>query len=207
VRRATVDDLPQLRPLWQVENLSVETLEKRLTEFQVALSPQGEIVAGVGLQLAEGQGCLHSEAIGWSDLADDIRAALWPRLEVVARNQGLIRLWTDLEAPFWKSVGFKKATQEMLASRPAAFAEPSSTSAWFHLPMRAAAVRDGEIEKQLAVLKAISQAETQQLVDRARIMKWIAMGLFTAVFAAFAVWVVYYVRLRSQLKRQPPKEW
>jgi N-acetylglutamate synthase-like GNAT family acetyltransferase len=199
VRRATVDDLPQLRSLWQMENLPVEVLEKRFTEFQVAQNDQGEIVATLGLQMADGEGRLHGEAIGWLDLADELRAHLWPRIETVARNQGLARVWTDLEAPFWKGVGFKKAGPETLARLPALFAQRQST--WLHLPLHAAEQRGDEIEKQLAVLKAMSQAETEQVLERARVLKWIAVGLITAVFAAFAVWVVYFARLRSRLRK------
>ena len=44
VRRATLDDLPALKPLWESMRFSVEDLEKRLTEFQVAENAQGEIV-------------------------------------------------------------------------------------------------------------------------------------------------------------------
>ncbi|MCX6904373.1 MAG: hypothetical protein NTW03_13020, partial [Verrucomicrobia bacterium] len=99
VRRATVEDLPQLRPLWQAADLPVEGLEKRFTEFQVAQTDQGEIVAAIGLQISEGQGRLHSEAIGWFDSADQLRAQIWPRLQSVARNQGLSRLWTSFDAP------------------------------------------------------------------------------------------------------------
>ena len=34
-RRATLDDLPALRPLWEAERLDAAALEKRLTEFQL----------------------------------------------------------------------------------------------------------------------------------------------------------------------------
>jgi N-acetylglutamate synthase-like GNAT family acetyltransferase len=205
VRRATVEDLPQLRLLWQMESLPVEVLEKRFTEFQVALNEQGEVVAGIGLQAAEEQGCLHSEAIGWPDVADTLRERLWPRLEGLARNQGLARLWTHLEAPFWKGVGFKKAGDDTLASLPAAFIGGAST--WLHLPLRSAETGQDEIEKHLAVLKAMSHAETERLMERARLLKWIAMTLITVVFAGFAVWVVYYAVLRSRRKRQQRRDW
>jgi N-acetylglutamate synthase-like GNAT family acetyltransferase len=205
VRRATVEDLPQLRSLWQMEDLPVETLEKRFTEFQVALNEQGEVVGALGLQIAEGQGRLHSEAIGWFDVADEMRAQIWPRLETLARNQGLTRLWTDSEAPFWKSLGFKKAAEPTSALLPQTFAE--SHSQWLHLPLRSSEAGADDIEKQIAVLRAVSQAETQQLMDKARVLKWVAMILFTAIFGAFAVWVVYYARLRSRLKNRGRKEW
>jgi N-acetylglutamate synthase-like GNAT family acetyltransferase len=200
VRRATVEDLPQLRTLWQMENLPSDSLEKRFTEFQVAQNDQGEIVAAIGLQMSEGQGRLHSEAIGWADLAEDLRAQLWPRLEAVARNQGLGRLWTALDAPFWKGIGFKKVQAEMLELLPAAFAEEGAS--WLALPLRAAGASPEDLEKQFAVLKAMSAAENEQLMERARLLKWIAMGLMATVFGAFAVGVVYYAWTRARLKKR-----
>jgi N-acetylglutamate synthase-like GNAT family acetyltransferase len=205
VRRATVEDVPQLRSLWEMESLPVETLEKRFTEFQVAENDQGQIVAALGLEIAPAQGRLHGEAIAWPDFADQLRTQLWSRLEVVARNQALIRVWTGLEAPFWKGMGFKKPSGELLGELPTIFEE--GPGQWLYLPLRATDAAGEEIDKQIAVLRAMSQAETEQLMERARVMKLIAMGLITIVFAAFAVWVVYYSRLRTRLKRRQNQDW
>ncbi len=208
VRRATVEDLPVLRSLWQTENLPVEVLEKRVTEFHVAQSEQGEVVASLGLQTAEGQGLLHAEAIGWPDLADELRAQLWPRVETMARSPTLSRLWTTLEAPFWKSIGFKKAGDQTLALLPPVFAADQTD--WLHLPLRSSRADSEEIDKHVAALRTISQAETERLMARARVLKWIAIGLITVVFAAFAAWVVYFVtyyfRRRSRVTRPGPRE-
>ena len=61
VRRATVEDLPKLVPLWQAEQLPWAGLEKRFKEFQVVEMPDGEVVAAVGLEIAGTEGRLHSE--------------------------------------------------------------------------------------------------------------------------------------------------
>src|SRR5687767_6620537 len=61
VRRATIDDLPKLAPLWREENLDVNDLEKRFKEFQVVEGPGGEIIGALGLQIAGQEGRLHSE--------------------------------------------------------------------------------------------------------------------------------------------------
>ena len=187
VRRATVEDLPQLRTLWQMENLPDAELEKRFTEFQVALDERG-------------QGKIHGEAIGRFDLADELRAAFWPRLEMVARNQGLSRVWTTQEAIFWRGLGFKKATAQNLAELPAGFAEENA--AWFTLPLRSSEAAASEVEKQLAALKLMSQAENERLLERAKVMKWIAMGVVALVFGLFAIWVVSFVRVRTLRRKR-----
>jgi hypothetical protein len=43
-------------------------------------------------------------------------------------------------------------------------------------------------------------------MDRAKLMKWIAMGLMTAVFGIFAVWVVRYAQLRARKNRLRKRE-
>lgn len=204
VRRATVDDLPQLRDLWQMEGFAVEDLEKQLTEHQVAHTPEGVVVAVIGFQTTEGQGRLHSEAIGWPDQADDLRTLLWRRIEGMARSLGVSRVWTTLEAPFWKSVGFKRLHEPLNLAPPAAW--PAAPGPWLVFPLRGEG-GDDEIAKHLAVLKAMSQAEHEQLMERAKWMKWIAMALMAAVFAAFSVWVVSYVRLRKRRPARGPREW
>ena len=43
IRRATIDDLPQLKALWEQEQLSAGELEKRFKEFQVVEGEGGEV--------------------------------------------------------------------------------------------------------------------------------------------------------------------
>jgi len=194
-RRATVEDLPQLRTLWEMENLPGEALEKRFTEFQIVDDGAGQVLAATGLQLLEGHGRIHSEAFAFEEEAEAMRALLWPRLETLARNQGLARLWTSLAAPFWKGVGFKKVTEQTLPLLPPAFAEEDA--AWLTMPLRAGGAGADEIDKLFAELKVVSQADQERLTARAKKMKVLAMILMVLVFAAFFVWVVmftYYKR-------------
>ena len=74
VRRATLDDLPALKPLWESMRFSVEDLEKRLTEFQIAENAQGEVVGTIGFRMAGRQGCVHSESYADFSVADVVRA-------------------------------------------------------------------------------------------------------------------------------------
>jgi len=67
IRRATVDDLPQLIELWQIENLPWQELERRLTEFQVADDGTGQVVGALGIQIAVRQANIHSEVFRRAD--------------------------------------------------------------------------------------------------------------------------------------------
>ena len=114
-RRATVDDLTTLRPLWESEGLPAEALAKRVSEFQLVEVPGGAILAALGLQIAGLEGRIHSEAFADPAQAEDLRARLHERILGVAKNHGLLRVWTQLATPFWHHAGLKSATPDVLA--------------------------------------------------------------------------------------------
>src|ERR1051325_4145281 len=101
VRRATLDDLGTLKPLWTSMRLPAAELEKRLTEFQVIEGPDGKIIGAIGFQLADRAARIHSEAFSDFGFADAARAAFWERVQNLASNHGVFRLWTQENAPFW----------------------------------------------------------------------------------------------------------
>src|SRR5215471_6744342 len=111
VRRATLDDLNQLIALWNGMQFPLEELSKRVTDFQVAVNPEGGLAGAVGLQIAERQGRVYNEAFADFAWADHIRPMLWERIQAVALNQGLLRLWTQETAPFWSHCGMVPAEQ------------------------------------------------------------------------------------------------
>src|SRR5260221_8194674 len=98
IRRATVEDVPKLVPLWQQENLPWQDLEKRFKEFQV-VAEGPEVLGAVGLQIAASEGQLHSEVFAHHEQADALREKLWERSKIVAANFGLVRLVTQLTTP------------------------------------------------------------------------------------------------------------
>src|SRR6516225_3162151 len=94
VRRATIEDLPALTRLWDSMNLAGAGLDRRLTEFQVVVDAIGTVVGTVGLQMLGKQALLHSEAFTDFAVADIVRPRLWDRLQMVAGNNGICRVWS-----------------------------------------------------------------------------------------------------------------
>jgi hypothetical protein len=94
VRRATVDDLGALTALWESMNFPLQTLEKRLTEFQIAEGPQGHIAGAFGFQINGRYGLIHSEAFSDFSTADEIRSLFWQRIQPLAMNHA-----TDFSRP------------------------------------------------------------------------------------------------------------
>src|SRR5208282_3588424 len=99
IRRATTDDFQSLRSLWNSMRLPADELERRLTEFQVIESADGQIAGAIGLQIIRQHALLHSEAYADFSVADEARQLVWERIQLIASHHGVFRLWTQENAP------------------------------------------------------------------------------------------------------------
>ena len=197
VRRATLDDIGQLTALWESMQYPTQELAKRVTEFQVAEDADGTVLGGVGLQIAERQGLIHSEAFGDFALADPLRQLLWDRINSVATNQGLLRLWTQEGAPFWNHSGLVKAEAEALEKLPAAWRGP--TSPWLTLKLRDDVETVMSADKEFAVFMQSEKQRTEQVFQRARTMKNIATLVAFALLVVIIAWAVRMFLRNPQL--------
>src|SRR3974390_2537241 len=117
IRRANVDDLPALKSLWRAARLPAEQQENRLTEFQVVESG-GQIAGAAGVQIIRQHARLHSEDYVDFSVADAARELFWQRLQTIAANHGVFRVWTQETSPFWTRWGFHPANDEALKRLP-----------------------------------------------------------------------------------------
>lgn len=179
VRRATLEDIDQLMALWQSMHLPADELAKRITEFQVAESAEQRVVGAVGLQLSDRQGRLHSEAFTDFALADSLRPQLWERVQAVAVNHGLVRLWTQEQAPFWSHCGLAKSNAEALAKLPAAWR--SLSGEWLTLKLKEDIEEVISADKEFALFMEAERQRTQRTFQQARILKFIATLIAVSV--------------------------
>ena len=177
-----------------------QELARRVTEFQIAVAGDGTVLGGVGLQIAERQGLVHSEAFGDFALADPLRQLLWDRLNAVATNQGLLRLWTQEQAPFWNHCGLVKADPEALQKLPAAWRGP--TSPWLTLKLRDDVETVLSADKEFAIFMQSEKQRTDQIHQRARLIKNIATSLAFALLVVVIVWAVRMFLRNPQLLRR-----
>ncbi len=192
VRRATLDDIGQLTALWNAMNFPAAELAKRPTEFQVTEGADGNLVGLVGLQIAERQGRIHSEAFKDFALADQLRPLLWERIHAVATNHGLLRLWTQEQAPFWNHCGLVKADAEALEKLPANWRGPSSD--WLTLKLREDIAAAISLDKEFALFKESEKQRTQRTFQQARILKMIATFIALALLVLVMAGAFYVVR-------------
>jgi N-acetylglutamate synthase-like GNAT family acetyltransferase len=197
VRRATLDDIGQLTAFWQSMHYPAEDLAKRVTEFQVAEGADGKLLGGVGLQIAERQGLVHSEAFGDFALAEHLRPLLWDRLHAVATNHGLLRIWTQEQAPFWNHCGLVKADAEALQKLPMLWRGP--TSGWLTLKLKDDVETVMSLDKEFALFMQSEKQRTERVFQQARVVKTIATLIALAVLIAVAAWGVSVFMRNPQL--------
>ncbi len=200
VRRATLDDLTPLTSLWQTMHFPHEELGKRVTEFQVAESADGQLLGAVGLQLAERHGRVHSEAFFDFAHADQLRALLWERIQSVARNHGLLRIWTREHAPFWNHCGLQSADSEALQKLPAAWR--GETADWRTLKLREDLETVMSLDKEFALFMESEKQRTQRAFYQARVLKLIAVVISLAVLALVLVGAFLIFKKNPNLLRR-----
>ncbi len=197
VRRATLDDIGQLTALWKLMHFSVEDLGKRITEFQVAEGNDGKLLGTLGLQIAERQGLIHSEAFGDFALAEELRPLLWERIQAVAANHGLLRLWTQEQAPFWNRCGLLKSDAETLTKLPACWR--GQTSSWLTLKLKEDVAAVISADKEFALFMASEKERTERAFRQARVLKFIATLIAVALLGVVIAGAVYLFRANPHL--------
>ena len=198
VRRATLDDIGPLMMLWQQMHFPAEELAKRITEFQVAESIDQKIVGAVGLQLADRQGRLHSEGFTDFALADQLRPAIWERLQSVAANHGLVRLWTQEQAPFWNHCGLAKADPEALEKLPAGW-RTSEKGPWMTLKLKDDIEEVISADKEFALFMQSERQRTERTFQQAKVLKFAATLIAIVVLLLIMAGAFYIIRRNPQL--------
>ena len=196
VRRATLDDIDQLMALWRSMHLPTDELAKRITEFQVAESENG-VVGAIGLQVMQRQGRLHSEAFTDFALADPVRPQLWERVQAVATNHGLVRLWTQEQAPFWNHCGLGKPDADAAEKLPAVWRP--LTGNWLTLKLKEDIEEVISADKEFAMFMEAERARTERTFQQARILKFIATLIAVSVLFLVMAGAFFVIRRNPQL--------
>ncbi len=197
-RRANLEDLPTLMALWQKAGLPGEQLEKFLTEFQVVPGDEGVILAAIGLQIAGDEALLHSEAVFVEGDADACRVALWTRMQIVVRNQGVVRLWTLEDAEFWRGL-FHPASSSEIAALKTPFADP--TASWYTLRLLDEVQMKKLVNEQLVLRGGSLDEDRAEFAEKVRKVKLVAYVVAAVVVGLLLVFAAYLFAHRETLQR------
>jgi N-acetylglutamate synthase-like GNAT family acetyltransferase len=193
VRRATVDDLGALKALWESMRIPLADLDKRLTEFQVAEGVDGKVVGTVGFQIFQRHGWIHSEAFSDFAVADEVRPLFWTRIQSLAMNHGVARLWTREHAPFWTHYGFQPAAAAALDKLPTGWDRSAPDWLTFQIKDEEALA---SVDKEFAMFMASEKQRTAQALAQAKNLKTIAtvVAFIVALGVLAAAAYLYFLR-------------
>jgi N-acetylglutamate synthase-like GNAT family acetyltransferase len=192
IRRATVDDLPALRSLWLAAHLPAEELEGRLTEFQV-VEADGVFAGALGVQILRQHARLHSEDYADFSVADAARERFWERVQKLAANLGVFRVWTQETSPFWLRWGFQPANVETLARLPDEW--KNLEGRWLTLELKSEDAINAALKNQLGDFLAAEKQQTAHVAEQARKIRTSLTIIFFAIgfiSIAFAVWLLLH---------------
>lgn len=196
LRRATIEDIDALARLWRACDLDVSGLERRLTEFHVALDDEQRLLGAIGLRLQGGEGCLHTEAYHDVEGMNVAREALLERVGKMADALGLHRMWTTLDLPALGERAFEEPDEESMEAFPREFGDWRQN--WRIALLRDPSAAPANLEKQLAMLTIQNRESSQQIVRSAKIVKGLMNGalilLAIAMVAMLAVLIQRYTR-------------
>jgi N-acetylglutamate synthase-like GNAT family acetyltransferase len=188
IRRATAEDLDALKVIWTSMRLPAEDLGRRLTEFQV-VEASGQVAGAIGFQIVRSAALLHSEGYADYSVADAARNLFWERIQKLAANHGVFRLWTQENSPFWLRWGFQPADSEALARLPDEW--KGSGEKWSTLELKNEAVITAALKNQFAGFMDDEKKRTAQVSAKARTINTIitvagfGIGIVSIGFAIY----------------------
>ncbi|MBG85879.1 MAG: hypothetical protein CMO80_03135 [Verrucomicrobiales bacterium] len=195
-RRATLDDLPVLRELWETERLPVEALDKRVTEFQVAHDANGTILAAIGFKRDGEHGLIHSEAFVDFGIADQLRELIWERFETLARNYALLRVWLQDDLMFWKEHGFDPASDEDLESMPESFG--AKENQWYSRVLREELFASAQAKQTEMMFRQAMAAEREKTERQVKNLKLVSAVVAFLLFIMVSIAAVYFFKYATR---------
>jgi N-acetylglutamate synthase-like GNAT family acetyltransferase len=194
IRRATVDDLPALKALWTTAQLPADDLENRLTEFQV-VEANGTFAGAVGVQITRQHLRFYAEDYTDFSVADAARELLWERIQKLAANHGVFRVWTQETSPFWTRWGFQPANLETLERLPEEW--KALEGHWLTLELKNEDAIKTALGTQFAGFMDDEKKQTAEVAARARQIR----TFFTVIF--FAIGIICFALAAYLLFRHP----
>jgi N-acetylglutamate synthase-like GNAT family acetyltransferase len=185
IRRATVDDLPALMSLWLAAQLPADKLKDRLTEFQI-VEADGKFAGALGVQIVRQHARLHSEDYADFAVADAARELFWERIQRLAANHGVFRVWMIEDSPFWIRWGFQPASAEILARLPDEW--KNLEGKWLTLELKNEDAINAALKDQFAGFMDAEKKSSAHIAERARQLKlFITIAGFGLFFISLVI--------------------
>ncbi len=149
--------------------LPADDLEKRLKEFQVVENADGNLLGAIGIQFSKQHALLFGEGFSDFSVADAARQLFWERIQTLAANHGIFRIWTRETSPFWMRWGFQPANAEILSRLPGEW--KASEGKWFTLALKNEDAIAAALGTKFAGFMDAEKKQTARVAEKARILK------------------------------------
>ena len=130
-------------------------------------------------------------------MADPARELFWERIQKLAANHGVFRLWTQERSPFWKSFGFQPPTAEILERLPEAWRN-EYTGAWLTYQLKdeeAITAALANHAQAFASFREAEKEETERVQEKARTVgTFLTVTFFgiAAILLALAAYLFFH---------------
>jgi len=175
VRRATLDDLPQLTALWESMRLSTEELGRRVTEFQVAENDEFALVGAVGLQIASEAREIHSEAFTDFALSDQLRPDALGAAPIRGQQSRIAAALDPGRGPVLETVRPGKGGRRGAPKTAGGLENPNTGLA--HIKTTGRSRRAGIADKEFATFMEAEKQRSLRTIQHAKVLKFIAAAV------------------------------
>lgn len=198
-RRAVVQDLGPLQDLWSAAGLPADELGGFLGEFHVVTDAEGRVLHSIGLLVEGDEALLHSEALAPESLhePDACRSTAWRRLRIIAKNQGVRRIWTREDADYWATCGFQAVLARDLPDPLPTFV-PKEDGWWVYRHPEPAQA-DLMVQREMALWKTQREQEAENFQRRLVTFRVVAFGLFALAMILLLAFLFYASRFKGNL--------
>jgi len=199
IRRATTDDLPELKSLWMSMHLPADELVNRLTEFQVVEDADSHFLGAVGFTTSGTHALLHNEGFTDFSVADTARQLFWERLQILSSNHTVFRIWTQERSPFWKTFGFCPPDAETLVRLPPEW-HNEFDGAWLTLQLKDEEAIATALGTDFAGFMTTQKQETERVREKAQTLRTVVTVVFFGigiVAIGFAIYLMIHRGLFS----------
>jgi len=194
IRRATIDDLPSLRAIWASMHLPSDALEKQLKEFQVA-EVNAHVVGTIGVQFVGNAALLYCEGFSDFSVADAARELFWERIETLAANHGVFRIWTQENSPFWPRLGFQPAREEILKRLPQQW--NTGEGKWLTLQLKDEAAVEAALQNKFVGFMEAEKQQTAGVLEKAKTIKIAVTVIGFLIFGICVALAIYLLKHRN----------
>lgn len=172
-------------------------MRSRLTEFQV-VEADGVFAGALGVQIIRQHVRFHSEDYVDFSIADAARALFWERIQNLASNHGVFRVWTQETSPFWTRWGFHPANAERLERLPSEWQQLEGC--WRTLELKNEEAINDALNTRFVGFMDGEKQQTAQVVEQARRLRLlITIAGFLIFFACIGISVWLLLRRSGQL--------